>query len=96
MPVLGPLQLDLLLKQPPNIKEYCIEWLKRYSKFNTTKITQLMMTPKNYSAIKNQMKFFRRDAGSGSMAKGGSGKVSPVTARSPSTFFSILLTEGKT
>lgn len=31
MPVLGPLQLDLLIKQPTSIKDYCIEWLKKYS-----------------------------------------------------------------
>lgn len=31
MPVLAPLQMELLVKKPPNIKEYCIEWLKRYS-----------------------------------------------------------------
>jgi hypothetical protein len=53
MPILAPLQLDLLIKQPPNIREHCIEWLKKYSTPLSMQITQITTIPKSSSATRS-------------------------------------------
>lgn len=30
MPLLAPLQIELITHQPKNLKEHCIQWLKNY------------------------------------------------------------------
>jgi hypothetical protein len=63
MPVLAPLQMELLVKRPPNIKEYCIEWLKRYSILCTIQATLPTMTPRNSLVTRNLKRSSRSDAG---------------------------------
>jgi hypothetical protein len=61
MPVLAPLQMELLAKQPPNLKEYCVEWLKKYStnRMNKT-IPREIKIPKSFSATKSPKRSFNR------------------------------------
>ncbi len=56
MPILAPLQMELLIKQPASIKEYCIEWLKRYSICCVIQTTLSMMIPRNYLVMSNRKK----------------------------------------
>ena len=33
MPVFAPLQMELLAQRPADIRQFCVEWLKKYSKY---------------------------------------------------------------
>lgn len=62
MPILAPLQIELLTRQPTNIKEYCVTWLKNYSTNLVIKVLIKEKKSRSSSVMMSHRKYLNRNA----------------------------------
>lgn len=82
MPILGPLQLELLKTKPQNISTFSVEWLKNKSKLE---LNQLIIVHKPkiqlWKAMISRTKFSSRNADRNWIAVSVAGLESSVTVK---------------